>query len=187
MANEIENLLPLIEILQSKQGNLNEYREALKMTENIRVPIYNYVARLAIDSSLISEMIVKVNWDLADIMSEHNAYVDKLLVQIKQLRVDFDALKDRIPLDKCYLENIYRQCFRMCMKMLVDGYSSIKKCSNEGRALMQLDFQQLIVKLETLTEQRPLPDKEFVDSYIKAYYLPDSSIEKWIKEHPVSF
>ena len=74
----------------------------------------------------------------------------------------------------------------MIMKMFVDGYSSIKKCSNEGRALMQLDFQQFVVKLEKLCDLRPIPDKDYVDAYIKAFYLPDSSIEKWIKEHPVS-
>ena len=75
------------------------------------------------------------------------------------------------------------QTVRLIMKMLVEGYASIKKCSNEGRALMQLDFQQLIVKLEKICELRPIPDKDYVEVYIKAYYLPDSSIEKWVKDH----
>ncbi|XP_029688856.1 uncharacterized protein isoform X2 [Takifugu rubripes] len=49
-----------------------------------------------------------------------------------------------------------------------------KKCSNEGRALMQLDFQQFLMKLEKLTDLRPIPDKEFVETYIKAYYLTEN-------------
>ena len=32
---------------------------------------------------------------------------------------------------------------------------------------------------------RPIPDREYVDAYIKAYYLPDAQLEMWIREHKV--
>ena len=57
--------------------------------------------------------------------------------------------------------------------------------SLQGRALMQLDFQQLVVKLEKMCNIRPIPDKDYAEAYIKAFYMPDTSIEKWVKEHPV--
>lgn len=50
---------------------------------------------------------------------------------------------------------------------------------------MQLDFQQFLMKLEKLTDIRPIPDKEFVETYIKAYYLTENDMECWIKEHRV--
>lgn len=50
---------------------------------------------------------------------------------------------------------------------------------------MQLDFQQFLIKLEKLTDIRPIPDKEFVETYIKAYYLTENDMERWIKEHRV--
>ncbi len=50
---------------------------------------------------------------------------------------------------------------------------------------MQLDFQQLIRKLETVTELRPIPDKEYVETYVKGYYVPESGIDQWISEHKV--
>ena len=37
---------------------------------------------------------------------------------------------------------------------LYSRFASAKKCSNEGRALMQLDFQQYLMKLEKLTDIR---------------------------------
>jgi hypothetical protein len=37
---------------------------------------------------------------------------------------------------------------------IVFRFSCAKKCSNEGRALMQLDFQQFLIKLEKLTSLR---------------------------------
>uniref|UniRef100_A0A183EGW1 DUF2451 domain-containing protein n=1 Tax=Gongylonema pulchrum TaxID=637853 RepID=A0A183EGW1_9BILA len=58
-----------------------------------------------------------------------------------------------------------------------------KRCSNEGRALMQLDFQQLLVKLEQIVEFSPIPHRAYVENYIKAYYLPESSMETWIQQH----
>ena len=39
-------------------------------------------------------------------------------------------------------------------EMLYLRFASAKKCSNEGRALMQLDFQQYLMKLEKLTDIR---------------------------------
>lgn len=31
-----------------------------------------------------------------------------------------------------------------------------------------------------------MPHKEYVEKYVKAYYLPEVELEKWIKEHKVS-
>ena len=60
-----------------------------------------------------------------------------------------------------------------------------RKCSNEGRALMQLDVQQLAVKLEKLVDLRPIPHKSLVETYVKAYYMPETALEDWIVRHPV--
>lgn len=59
----------------------------------------------------------------------------------------------------------------------------MKKCSNGGRALMQLDYTQFVSKLEKLTTLRPIPKKDFVDLYVKAYYLQENALEEWIKQH----
>ncbi|KAK4020220.1 hypothetical protein OUZ56_002217 [Daphnia magna] len=72
---------------------------------------------------------------------------------------------------------LWDQILRACYHTLLDG-----KCTNEGRALMQLDFRHFQVKVESLTRLRPLPDPHIVETYIKAYYLPENSLEKWIQE-----
>jgi len=51
---------------------------------------------------------------------------------------------------------------------------------------MQLDFTQFLSKLEKLTSIRPIPDREYVEHYIKAYYLPEATLEAWVQEHNVS-
>lgn len=65
--------------------------------------------------------------------------------------------------------------------------SSTKKCSNSGRGLMQLDFTQFLSKLDKISPV-PLkgqPDREYVENYVKAYYLPEETMEEWIRSHPV--
>lgn len=69
--------------------------------------------------------------------------------------------------------------------ILCFSFSEAKKCSNGGRALMQLDFTQLLSKFEKISSLRPVPHKEYVENYVKAYYLPEFELEKWIKAHKV--
>ncbi len=64
-------------------------------------------------------------------------------------------------------------------------FSAVRRCTNEGRALMQLDLRHFQVKVESLTRLRPLPDASIVETFIKAYYLPENALEKWIQEQTV--
>jgi len=34
---------------------------------------------------------------------------------------------------------------------------------------------------------RPIPGREYVETYVKAYYLPEAQLESWIADHKVSF
>ena len=42
------------------------------------------------------------------------------------------------------------------------------------------------MKLEKTSEQKPLPHQEYVAQYVKAYYIPESDLENWVKYHTVS-
>ena len=46
-----------------------------------------------------------------------------------------------------------------------------------------LPLQQLTSKLEPLTALRPLPGKQLVENYIKAFYLPEAALKDWLKQH----
>ena len=51
---------------------------------------------------------------------------------------------------------------------------------------MQLDYQQFLSKVERLTDIQPVPGKEQVENYIKAYYMLETNLEQWIRSHRVS-
>lgn len=53
------------------------------------------------------------------------------------------------------------------------------------RALMQLDLRQFQLKVEGLTRLRPLPDATKVELYVKAFYLPETALDDFCREHSV--
>lgn len=50
---------------------------------------------------------------------------------------------------------------------LVEGFSRVKRCTNEGRALMSLDLQVLLNGLQNLSPTKTKPNMQIVDNYIK--------------------
>jgi len=50
---------------------------------------------------------------------------------------------------------------------------------------MQLDFTQFMSQINSICPINPLPHKELVEVYIKAYYLPETSLETWTRDHQV--
>ena len=57
--------------------------------------------------------------------------------------------RSRVP--KAAYTTLWSEILLQINLMVVDGFAAAKKCSNEGRALMQLDYRQLVMKLEKLT------------------------------------
>uniref|UniRef100_A0A672IR53 VPS50 EARP/GARPII complex subunit n=1 Tax=Salarias fasciatus TaxID=181472 RepID=A0A672IR53_SALFA len=158
-------------------------QSTVSTASELRKPIYWIVAAKAIDYEQMLLMMAGVKWDIREIMSQHNVYVDVLLKEFEQFnkRLGDVSRHVRIPLPVSNV--LWEHCIRLANRTLVEGYANVKKCSNEGRALMQLDFQQFLMKLEKLTDLRPIPDKEFVETYIKAYYLTENDMEQFIKNH----
>ncbi|CAG7821256.1 unnamed protein product [Allacma fusca] len=96
-----------------------------------------------------------------------------------------EKVSERVDIPVTVLAILWEQIFRFCSRLFVDGFSSARKCSNSGRGLMQLDFTQFLSKLEKISpvSLKGLPDREYVDNYVKAYYLPESIMEEFIQSH----
>uniref|UniRef100_A0A8C5HU17 Syndetin n=1 Tax=Gouania willdenowi TaxID=441366 RepID=A0A8C5HU17_GOUWI len=186
LAEQFESLQSQLDTMMpaAKKPFLQQfYSQTVSTASELRKPIYWIVAAKAIDYEQMLLMMSGVKWDIREIMSQHNVYVDVLLKEFEQFykRLGDVSRHVRIPLPVSNV--LWEHCIRLANRTLVEGYANVKKCSNEGRALMQLDFQQFLMKLEKLTDLRPIPDKEFVETYIKAYYLTENDMEQFIKNH----
>lgn len=62
------------------------------------------------------------------------------------------------------------------------SYANAKKCTTGGRALMQLDFAYFMSMLEMTSGLKFTSHRTYVESYIKAYYMPKDLLEEWIKQ-----
>ena len=67
---------------------------------------------------------------------------------------------------------------------LVDGFSQAVKCTPEGRALMNLDYQQLLHKIEAISNCRiNQKQRHFTETYIRAYYFTEEELTNWISQN----
>ncbi|XP_042187982.1 syndetin isoform X2 [Callorhinchus milii] len=186
LAEQFECLQPHLDAMMpsAKKPFLQQfYSQTVSTASELRKPIYWIVAAKAIDYEQMLHLMANVKWDVKEIMSQHNVYVDSLLKEFEQFNKRLFEVSKRVRIPLQVSNILWEHCIRLANRTIVEGYANVKKCSNEGRALMQLDFQQFLMKLEKLTDIRPIPDKEFVETYIKAYYLTENDMERWIKEH----
>lgn len=139
----------------------------------------------AVQYEQIVQMMSTTNWNIKEIPSIHNSYVDQLLreLQIFSMRLTevFQKHLNSIQIPKQVYSILWENVLRLANRTFIEGFSQSKKCSNEGRALMQLDFQQFLTKVESLTTIKPIPERELVEEYIKAYYLTEPALLDWIK------
>ena len=125
----------------------------------------------------------KVNWEVKEIMSEHSLYVDQLVQDLQLFRLkETDLIKFCCRLSNESSEILWNQMLKLVNFIFIDGFSiAAKKCTPEGRALMQLDYQQFLCKIDKIITIKPIPNKELVDEYIKAYYYTEDLLENLIK------
>ena len=185
LTNQIEQLRSRVEKLvpHSERHALQQfYGTTVPQAAELRRPIYRIVAVQAVDYEAALNSLVAVSFDIDDIMSQHNPYVDAILHDFRRMSKRVSDVSRTTSLSAAVTNVLWEHVIRLASRTFVEGFSCVKKCSNEGRALMQLDYQHFLVKLEAMTRLRPIPDREYVEGYIKAFYLPENSFEKWILE-----
>ncbi|ESO01150.1 hypothetical protein HELRODRAFT_82402, partial [Helobdella robusta] len=186
MSEQFKALKPyLYEALPiEKKGFLEQYfLHTMNIVSDIRRPIYYPVVfdSLKLDVCL-DMMVTQVRWDIKEIMSQHSTYVDAMLNEIKKFQLKLSEFSKSFPIPTPVNDCLWEQVSRVCNQTLVEGFSAAKKCTNEGRALMMLDYQQFLIKFEKFTTLRPIPGRDYVEGYIKAFYLPENQLETWIAE-----
>uniref|UniRef100_A0A2R5LDX3 Coiled-coil domain-containing protein n=1 Tax=Ornithodoros turicata TaxID=34597 RepID=A0A2R5LDX3_9ACAR len=185
LSQQFESLAPHLDALipQAKQPYLKTYTQNVALSVDLRRPIYMTVAAKSINYDQVLGFMERVHWDIHDIPSQHSSYVDLLVRELQNFIMRLSDVSKRTPIPKVASSLLWEHCIRMSNRTFIEGFSQAKKCTNEGRALMQLDYQQFVSKVEKLMDLRPLPDRELVEGYIKAYYMLDKALESWILSH----
>ncbi|KAJ9554716.1 hypothetical protein OSB04_009330 [Centaurea solstitialis] len=142
--------------------------------------IHRTTARLLLHISGYADRIANAKWEVKELGMEHNGYVDLLLGEFKHYntRLAHGGIQQEVQ-DKLIgygLENL--------SETIVEGLSRVKRCTDEGRALMSLDFQVLITGLQHFLVMNVKPKLQRVETFIKAFYLPETEYVHWARAHP---
>ncbi|XP_033120612.1 syndetin-like [Anneissia japonica] len=186
LAEQFESLQSHLEsvIPASKKPFLQQfYSQTVGVSSELRKAVYLGVSSCCLETEKILNLMSTVNWNVKDIMSQHSPYVDALLQDLQVFRDRLRNVGKQVRIPQVVYVVLWNHLILIVNRTVVEGLAGAKKCSNEGRALMQLDYQQFLMKLEQLTDIKPIPAKEFVETYIKAFYLSEADMECWVKEH----
>ncbi|CAG9789845.1 unnamed protein product [Diatraea saccharalis] len=185
LAKQYELLQPYLEsIVAPHQKLLLEHFKdnTLAVVVDLRMPIYMCSASKSVDARQSLIAMSQVKWDVKAVAVEHSPYVDLLTRKIQVFAIRLDDISSKITLNMTVLKSIWSMVSKFIVHLLVEGFSNATKCSNAGRGLMQLDYRQLFVKLEKISGLKPIPYQDYVDRYVKAYYLPRKGLEDFIRE-----
>lgn len=142
--------------------------------------IHRTTARSLLHINGYVDRIANAKWEVKELGMEHNGYVDLLLGEFKhyKTRLAHGEIRKEIQdlLIEYGIENV--------AEVLVEGLSKVKRCTDEGRALMSLDLQVLINGLKHFVSTNIRPKLHIVETFIKAYYLPETEYVHFARAHP---
>jgi len=129
-------------------------------------------------------MVSESKWEIKEMGIDSSAYVSYIVGEFKDYNLKLtEELKKTGKIPVSILDIIWAQAVGYLMYQLVEGYSRVKKCTNEGRAQMLLDLKMLQDNLQRFTHIKPLPGIDLVSNYVKAYYTTEVDFVTWCKTH----
>ncbi|XP_062200402.1 uncharacterized protein LOC133903069 [Phragmites australis] len=156
------------------------YRTLVDSVPDLAEHIHRTSARMLLHIDGYPDKIANAKWEVKELGIEHNGYVDLLLGEFKHYKTRLDHGGISKELQHLLLE----YGIESVTEVLVEGLSRVKRCTDEGRALMSLDLQVLINGLQHIVSANVKPKLQTVDTFIKAYYLPETEYVHWARSHP---
>uniref|UniRef100_A0A0K2V6X7 Coiled-coil domain-containing protein 132 n=1 Tax=Lepeophtheirus salmonis TaxID=72036 RepID=A0A0K2V6X7_LEPSM len=185
LGRQLIELKSTISGLISAESVQHYYNASINFLPELRKPIYMSVCGFVSNYDHITYLMSRVSWDVKEVQSQHSHYVDVMLREQQMFSIRLDTLEQNANFD-IYPE-IWGELWNLNLlhasNTFVDGFSNAKNCSNEGRALMQLDYRHFVMKIEKVTSMKPAPFQNYVTNYIKAFYIPETELEDWLKRH----
>lgn len=169
-------------MLQQNNGAVIEdfYEHLVDAVPELTQHIHKTTAKQLLHINGYVDRVATAKWEVKELGLEHNGYVDLLLGEFKhyKTRLAHGGIRKEVQdlLLEYGLENV--------AETLVEGLSRVKKCTDEGRALMSLDLQVLINGLKHFVSIDVRPKLQIVETFIKAYYLPETEYVHWARAHP---
>lgn len=168
----------------------------LHTTPLLQEHVYRAVARLLLNVSWVPEAVgdsdkvsdkfslASGKYDLKEVRMEPNHWADQLVAEYKT----FGAKIACCDLSPEALTIMWENAAMASAEAIIAGFARVRKCTLEGRALMSLDVQVVIGGQKKMAPQPAFARLDMAmrsaDTYIKAFYLPESELLHWAQTHP---
>lgn len=158
------------------------------IADQLRSFMYRSIAAKLVDAPSLLHAISQIEWDITYISEHHNDYIVHLVQKCGEAWGGLQILADgSIPVDA--REEIWAAMVQSIMETLLSGFSSVTKCTPQGRALMSMDLHALQNGLDLINHisSATVPrGRDHVNNYVKAFYYDDAAdLLAWIKENKV--
>ncbi|XP_027084711.1 uncharacterized protein [Coffea arabica] len=156
------------------------YAHLVDAVPDLTQHVHKTTARLLLHINGYIDRITNAKWEVRELGMEHNGYVDLLLGEFKHYttRLAHGGIRKEVQ------DLLLEYGVEIVAEALIEGLSRVKKCTNEGRALMSLDLQVLINGLKHIVSFDVRPKLQIVEAFIKAFYLPETEYVHWARAHP---
>ena len=179
------------------------FTKVVHAVDDLREHILSRVAELLLDLSWLLDEIGDSDFKITDMQSMKKAALGKYnqkempsvlsasewTTQLGQVLAQF-ATKLRVSeVTAVNGKILWELGAQLVSNAIVRGFAKVKKCSVDGRAIMQMDVQtvQQHFQMHYPFEKIPPPlnlDFRYVETYIKAFYTQESELVRWTMIHP---
>jgi hypothetical protein len=84
-------------------------------------------------------------------------------------------------------EQLWLEVCQAAFDLLLEGFSRLRKCSPEGRQLMELDVASLQHNLDSIHPCRPPRGKQYLDAWVAATGMAEGEMLDWVRENFESY
>eukprot|EP00727_Mastigamoeba_balamuthi_P012514 m51a1_g7886 hypothetical protein (999) ;mRNA; r:68349-72368 len=164
--------------------------ESVDVIEEVRLTMYRNIAPFLCNIEQVPNMIEKVSWDGQ--MTDERPYVAAVKKEVTTLNMRLEGLQRQ----GCFparARDVMWECVILhVMDTLLEGYSRVRKCSNQGRAMMLMDLQSLSTVIAQMLKIKPSPNMTAADSlpgysileaFIKSFYQPETQFLEFCRYH----
>ncbi|TMW68805.1 hypothetical protein Poli38472_006273 [Pythium oligandrum] len=161
------------------------YEQSIRSAQELQSFVYASAAISALDPGSVITSIHQVQWDIPYLSERHNEYVVSIVRRCGEIWGELQVFNDGvIPIDA--RDGMWGSLVQVAMDAMLGGFSSVPKCTPQGRALMSMDIIALQNGLDLInhvSRQRVRRGHEHVQRYIKAFYFDQDDLIEWIRQH----
>ncbi|VDM73069.1 unnamed protein product, partial [Strongylus vulgaris] len=153
VARQLDLVRPVMEsLLPSTNEDMlaeldNFYAKIVSVVPETRRLVFDCIASRALKLPVLIAAVSNTKWDINELQTQHSNYVDFLIKDFEAFSLRLDHIAECFNLSDSIRILLWDRTIYYTFRALVQGYCEGGKCSTEGRALMQLDFQHLLLKV----------------------------------------